>query len=80
MFTFEVEGCGKFPMELLHEAKCYPADKEDAIKINDVKRRTIRLSSVVSQNRMLWFFKGWKIVRGMSGDKDDYELYHTWPC
>ena len=80
MFTFEVEGTGQFPVELLSEARCYPVDNKNANSINGTDRRVIRLASNISQNQMVWFFKGWKIISGVVLIRDDYNVYHTWPC
>ena len=80
MFTFEVKGSGEFPIELLATARCYPIDRANANSIHDTERRVIQLSSNISQNQMVWFFKGWKIISGVILEKDDYNVYHTWPC
>ena len=80
MFTFEVEGSGEFPIELLAAARCYPIDSANARSICDAHKRVIRLSSNISQTRMVWFFRGWKIISGIVLEEDDHNGYHTWPC
>ena len=80
MFIFEVEGSGQFPIELLSEARCYPTDNANANSIRDTHKRVIRLSSNISQTRMVWFFRGWRVISGIALEKDDDNEYHTWPC
>jgi len=84
LYTFEVRGSGTFPYRLLSEQVCFPKSKNDAENAfeNTGSNRRINLQSSNIPSASLWRSYGWNIVGVVSHyiDKEDYSLYHTWPC
>tara|TARA_Y100000310_G_C20345698_1_gene651916 strand:+ start:352 stop:618 length:267 start_codon:yes stop_codon:yes gene_type:complete len=84
MYTFEVTGSGVFPCRLLSEQFCFPKSNDDAANAfeNAGSHRRINLQSSRIPNAKLWRSYGWSIVGVINHcmAKEDYNLYHTWPC
>ncbi len=77
---FVVIGSGDFPVDMLHTARCYPAEREDVnILFNYSNRRTISLRGPIP-NESLWTSKGWTVISREADTSENYNLYHTWPC
>ena len=84
IYTFEAAGRANFPYELLANERCFPASKEDAANAFEYSNtlRIISLKSHKLPNKDLWRSYGWN-VRGLPDAlfaKEDYTIYHTWPC
>jgi len=84
IYYFEVNGHGAFPHELLANQSCFPESKEDAVSAfeHSGSYRTVKLKGMYSPNKNLWRSYGWtvRLISGLSSDKEDYNIYHTWPC
>ena len=83
-YCFEAVGRGAFPYELLANQRCFPESSEDAINAFEYNEtyRSIRLKSAVAPNNNLWKSYGWtiRVISGYIPAKEDYNIYHTWPC
>jgi|3_EtaG_2_1085321.scaffolds.fasta_scaffold499722_1 hypothetical protein len=84
IYTFEVKGSGQFPYALLAEQVCFPKSNKDAKNAfeNTYSSRTISLQSSRVPSVNLWKSYGWSVGGVLSSyiEKEDYNLYHTWPC
>lgn len=85
MTIFEVTGSGEFPFRLLASQGCFPVSVKDAERINDSfkMKRTITLKGFCSPSENVWRSYGWSIAvihGGFVNEKNEYTLYHTWPC
>ncbi len=86
-YKFRVHGKGPFPMRLLAYYKCFPATADDACLLSgslSESTRAIEMESITKPSPKIWNSYGWSIVRlsgpGLEPDKNEYEIYHTWPC
>lgn len=84
--TFEITGSKDFPLSLLAAHSCFPATEADANLIKgggDASgERTIRLKSLKLPLFREWEDEGWRLnmIRDSIQIRDEYDLYHTWPC
>ena len=77
---FIVKGSGAFPLEMLRIGRCHPDGEKDVDNLfNNSGNRTIRLRGHLP-NESLWKSYGWSVISGYPSQKDDYSIYHTWPC
>lgn len=82
-YYFEVTGAGKFPHNLLAEQSCFPEKKEDATNAFEKagSKRTIKMKGVAQPSPNLWRSYGWNLFSFSAIiPKEDYTIYHTWPC
>ena len=62
--TYEVEGEGTFPLEMLSTDRSWPTTHKDAQLIHDMDRRRIGLATmaIYSPSRSQWTRLGWKVL------------------
>jgi hypothetical protein len=83
MYYFEVTGAGQFPHKLLSDQHCFPEDAEDAVNAFERigSKRTIKLKGLTPPNVDVWRSYGWSMICfSHIVPKEDYTIYHTWPC
>jgi len=84
MYRFQMTGIGRFPFEFLSKYQIAPETKLDIeIMFQETqKRRSINLASIIKPNEKELKKFGWEfnMVCEQTLLKDDYNLYHTWPC
>jgi hypothetical protein len=77
---FTVKGSGPFPFVMLQRGKCHPNSEKDVDNLfNYSGTRTIKLRGQLP-NDNLWKAHGWSVISRPAIYKDDYNIYHTWPC
>ena len=77
---FIVKGSGPFPFAMLQIGKCHPACEKDVDNLfNYSGTRIVKLRGQLP-NDSLWKSHGWSVISGLYAEKDDYNVYHTWPC
>ena len=84
VYRFQMTGVGKFPFEILSKYQIAPETKLDLqVMFQETqKRRSVNLASIIKPSEKELKKFGWDInmVYDPSLLKDDYNLYHTWPC
>lgn len=61
--TFDVEGQGQFPLDMLRYDLCWPASEADATMINmGTGLRPVRLKGLKSPTVARWASFGWKAI------------------
>ena len=84
MYRFQMTGVGRFPHWVLTEYRSAPETKLDLQVMFDEssKRRSITLASKIRPNEKDIKKLGWDIhiIYDPTYSRDDYSLYHTWPC
>jgi len=66
-FTFQVDGNGTFPFDMLRFDCCWPLTSDDAHKLTGVERRTVILTTLQANRRWeptegRWASFGWPVV------------------
>ena len=78
--SFTVKGSGPFPFTMLQRDRCHPISEKDVDNLfNYSGTRTIHLRGQ-SPSDNLWKTHGWSVIMRPAMYKDDYNVYHTWPC
>ena len=84
MYRFQMIGAGKFPYHVLTEYRGAPETRVDlqAMFEDTQKRRSVNLASRVKPDENKIKKLGWDIhiIYDPTSLRDDYNLYHTWPC
>jgi len=84
MYRFQMIGVDKFPYQVLTEYRGAPETKADLqVMFEDTqKRRSVNLASRVKPDEKNIKKLGWDIhiIHDPTSLRDDYNLYHTWPC
>ena len=79
-YLFSVKGSGSFPFIMLQRDQCHPVDEKDVDNLfNSSGTRTVRLRGQLPNNDV-WRVYGWSVISRPAVYKDDYNVYHTWPC
>ena len=65
--SFQVKGCGKFPIDMLRYDSCFPSSEPDSYEILDErKERTVQLTHYGDRQwepgKPRWSSFGWQVV------------------
>ncbi len=61
LYEYYVTGSGDFPIDMLRFDQCWPADGEEAAKLGDLSRRSIRFQSHREPTVARWSSFVWSV-------------------
>lgn len=62
IYSYTVEGIGAFPLDMLRRDRCWPADSNDAARLDGEERRAVALRGLDHPTGDRWLSFGWEVL------------------